>query len=189
MKHSIKKVKKIWNKFLKLDLFTVDIKYADGNKQTIERFLVQGSNAASIFLYDKKNNLTLMVEQFRIGMVYEDNANSLECPAGLIDDGENASDAIIREVLEETGLDISSFPLKQVSKESFISCGTMTQTLSIFSCNCDLSNVKEGIYGTDDEEYIHTKLIPYTEMVRRLRDLEIKHVSQIAAIQSTLIEY
>lgn len=187
MKHIVKKVTNILNKFLKVDSITVEITHSDGHKHTIDRFLVQGSNAASVFIYDKKNDLTLMVEQFRIGMINQDNATSIECPAGLIDEGETAISAIIREVKEETGQDVKENQLKQVSEQSYLSCGTMSQTLTIFTCECDLSSVKEGTYGTDSDEYIKTKLIPYTEMIRRLKALEIKHVSQIAAIQSTLL--
>ena len=188
MKHIIQKVTNIYKNFLTLNSIKVQVEYEDGHVQTLDRLLVEGKSAASVFIFDKKNDLTLMVEQFRIGMVNEKSALSIECPAGLIDEGETALQAITREVKEETGQEVDKSKFKQISEQSYLSCGTMSQTLSIFTYECDLSNVKEGIFGTDSEEYIQTRLIPYTEMVRRLKDLEIKHVSQIAAIQSTLLD-
>lgn len=188
MKHSIIETKNIHNHFLKLDLHKVKVEQDDGTIQFLDRYLVNGSNAASVFVYDKKNNLALMVEQFRIGMVHEASADSLECPAGLIDAGETAQQAIVRELNEETGLNITEDMLSQVSDSAYFSVGNSSQRISVFTCECDLSNVKEGIYGHDKDEYIQTKLIPYSVLVERLKAHKIKHITQIAAIQHSLLK-
>lgn len=177
-----------YDSFLKLDLIKVEVNYEDGTKQELDRYLVNGSNAASVFIYDTKNDLALMVEQFRIGMVNDESASSLECPAGLIDAGETAEQAIVREVFEETGERITPDMLSQVSDASYVSCGMTDIQISVFICECDLSNVKESIQGTDEEEYIFTRLVPYSTLIQRLKNKEIKHITQIAALQHSVLK-
>lgn len=176
------------DQFLKLDLIEVQVDYEDGHSQVLERYLVNGSNAASVLIYDTKNDLALMVEQFRIGMVNEESASSLECPAGLIDEGETAVEAIIREVKEETGQIISAEQLSQVSNASFVSCGMTDIRISVFICECDLSEVKESVQGSDHDEYIFTRLVPYSTLIERMKNKEIKHITQIAALQHSLLK-
>lgn len=189
MKHSILNIESIWNKFLKLDLFKVKVKQKDGSEQTLDRFLIDGKNSASVLLYDRKNDLVLMVEQFRIGMVHEDSALSLECPAGLIDEGETAEQAIVREVNEETGISISEDMLSKVSNNTYFSCGMLSQKITVFTCQCDLSQVKDGeVYGEDHDEYIITRLVPYSTMIKRLKNHEIKHITQVAALQHAVLK-
>lgn len=186
MKHRILNTKTIANDFVKLDLLKVKVTQTDGTEQTIDRYLVEGKDAASVFLYDKHNNLTLMVEQF-LGMVNDNSALSLECPAGLIDPGETAEQAIVREVVEETGVVITEDMLVKVTDHAYFSSGILSSKISVFICKCDLSNVKEGVYGTDHDEYIHTRLVPYSELIRRLQRHEIKHITQVAAIQHSIL--
>lgn len=186
--HKVLKKDRKYDSFLKMDLIQVQVDYEDGHSQVLNRYLVNGSNAASVLIYDTKNDLALMVEQFRIGMVNEDSASSLECPAGLIDEGETAEQAIVREVFEETGQTITSEQLSQVSDASFVSCGMTDIRISVFICECDLSNVKESVQGTDHDEYIFTRLVPYSTLIQRLKNKEIKHITQIAALQHSLLK-
>lgn len=187
MKHTIKNKKQIWNKFIQLNEYEVDIQYQDGYSHTINRFLIEGKNGASVLIFDPVNDLALMVKQFRVGMIHEESGESLECPAGLIDDGEHAIDAVIREVEEETGLSISPDMLSQVSDASYVSCGLHSMRISVFVCQCDLSNVETGIYGTDSDEYIETVLVPYSELINKMKNKEIKHITQISALQHSVL--
>ena len=188
MQHTKQNTKTIHDKFVKLDLIDIKVYYSDGHSQELKRYLLRGRPAASVLLYDTKNDLTLMVEQFRVGMVDEDSALSLECPAGLIDDGETAREAIIREVQEETGKTITNDMLTQVSNESFVSCGITDLKISVFICECDLSGIKESVQGTDHDEYIYTRLVPYSTLIERLKNKEIKHITQIAALQHSILK-
>ena len=188
MKHEILNTKNIHSDFLTINSHTIKVIYDDNYSHIIDRYLVDGSNAASVFVYDKKNNLSLMVEQFRVGMINEKDASSLECPAGLIDLNETAAEAIIRELKEETGLIISEDMLCPVSNASYLSVGSSNQRISIFTCECDLSNVKENVFSHDKDEYILTKLVPYSLLISRLKANEIKHVSQIVAIQHSILK-
>lgn len=188
MKHQVIKKKVIHDHFLKLNLIDVKVDYEDGYSHVLSRYLIESKSAASVLIYDTKNDLALMVEQFRIGMIKEETALSVECPAGLIDEGETDEEAVIREVKEETGQEITPDMLSQVSSDSFVSCGIVDLKLSIFICECDLSGVKESIHGTDHDEYIQTRLVSYSGLIEKLKNKKIRHISQIAALQHSVLK-
>ncbi|CAH6986578.1 ADP-ribose pyrophosphatase [Vibrio chagasii] len=187
MQHKIITEENKYSSFLKLDLITTEVKYDFGKEHQLKRYLVKGKDAASVLLYDTKNDLALMVEQFRIGMVYQESAKSLECPAGLVDNGESAKQTIIRECTEETGMIITEDMLHQVTDLAYMSAGTSNSRISVFICECDLSNAKEGIHGEDADEIIHTRLVSYSGLIEKLKNNEIKHVTQVAALQHSLL--
>jgi hypothetical protein len=60
--------------------------------------------------------------------------------------------------------------------------------ISVFICECDLSGIEESVQGTDHDEYIYTRLVPYSTLLERLKNKEIKHITQIAALQHSILK-
>jgi len=104
MQHEIMEKKRVYQGFFAMDAYTVRHERFDGGSQQICRENMERGDAAAILLYDPACDEVLLLEQFRIGpAVRGDNAWLIEIVAGMIDAGETAEQAIIREAEEEAG--------------------------------------------------------------------------------------
>ena len=85
-------------RFLRLER----VNYVDAKGQTRTWESVQRQKAQqAVFIVARliPSNRVVLIRQYRVPV----EAFCLECPAGLIDEGENALDAAVRELREETG--------------------------------------------------------------------------------------
>jgi len=104
MDYRIHKKTSLYRGFFHLDAFDVVHDRFDGGEQAIVREHLERGDAVAILLYDPKRDEVLLIEQFRIGpAVREDKPWLIEVVAGMIDEGESAEEAAIREAEEEAG--------------------------------------------------------------------------------------
>ena len=107
----------------------------------------------------KKNNIfeTLIVEQYRPPL----EKYALEFPAGLIDHGETAQIAALRELKEETGY-IGTIETKFRSDELCMSPGFSDETIQIVVVNIDLDDPrnKNPKQELDSGEAVVVKRVP-----------------------------
>jgi len=95
---------RVYHGFFAMDKYTVEHDRFDGGKLEITRENMERGDAAAMLLYDPDADEVLLLEQFRIGPVMrEDHPWLLEIVAGMIDKGETAEEAVIRESQEEAG--------------------------------------------------------------------------------------
>ena len=108
--------KRLFDDFFKIDELIVRHQRYDGGMSGEERRLVfERGDAVAVLLFDAHARAAVLVEQFRsptlIARRRDDPASMdgwiVELVAGMIDDGENAEQAAIREVFEETGYRIA----------------------------------------------------------------------------------
>jgi len=100
---------------------------------------------------------TIVVEQFRIPV----RCGTIEFPAGLIDKGEDAETAAIRELKEETGY-IGHRAKAFGSRELCMSPGMVNETIKAVVVHVDLDDVRNQnpISNPDDGEIIIAKRVP-----------------------------
>ena len=104
MDYEIKKKERVYQGFFAMDKYTVEHERFDGGALTITRENMERGDAAAMLLYDPGADEVLLLEQFRVGPVArDDNPWLIEIVAGIIDDGESAEEAVIRESKEEAG--------------------------------------------------------------------------------------
>ncbi|MDQ6970443.1 MAG: NUDIX domain-containing protein [Mariprofundus sp.] len=104
MDYKIINKKRVYQGFFAMDEFVVEHDRFDGGSLQVRRENMERGDAAAILLYDKQCDEVLLLEQFRIGPVARDDQPWLiEIVAGMIDAGETAEQAVIREAEEEAG--------------------------------------------------------------------------------------
>lgn len=104
MDYRMKSSERVYQGFFAMDRHTVEHDRFDGGSLTITRENMERGDAAAMLLYDPAADEVLLLEQFRIGpAVRNDNPWLVEIVAGIIDAGESAEEAVIREAREEAG--------------------------------------------------------------------------------------
>ena len=151
-------------RFLRLDL----IEYHDskGVARKWEAAQRQKAQAAVYILAVlKPSNRLIVLRQYRVPI----DAYCIECPAGLIDDGEEPSVAAARELMEETGY------VGKVEWQSGPTCSSAGMTgemVTIFRMTVDetLPENKTPKQHLDDGEEIDVNLIPLNKLEEYLKE-------------------
>lgn len=126
-----------------------------------KREVVLHSDASAAVAVDPEGKL-LFVEQYR----HPIGANLLELPAGLVEDGEDPKDCIIRELEEETAF----IPQKTEHLISFhTSAGFSNEMLHIYLC----SDLIQGKANPDDDEFLTLHRLSLSEALSKISSGEI----------------
>ena len=145
-----------------------ELKYLNGDK-VIYREHVKAGNA-SVILPITEDNKVIMIQEARtpIGKVI------LALPAGMIEEGEKASVAAIRELEEETGYLASDIELL---REYYPSVGYSDEKISLYLA----TNMKKTKQRLDDEENIKVIEVPLEELIEieKRRENRAKNVFKL----------
>jgi len=113
-------------------------------------------NAICVLILDFKEEKTLLVNQYRPGKRGE----LYEVPAGLIDANEEPTEAMFREVLEETGYKKEDLELLyKYPKGLLISPGYTTETLNFFIVKLKSENITPVGQTLDHGEDLFTEWV------------------------------
>ena len=104
-------------------------------------------DAVIICAYHKDNKKLVIIKEFRVPI----NKYIYELPAGLVDsDDENFEKAVIRELKEETGLDVVEIKKDLSSNQVYLSPGMTDESAAFVYCICEGEISKN--YLEDDED-------------------------------------
>ena len=104
MDYRVLNKKRVYQGFFAMDEYVIEHDCFDGGRININRENMERGDAAAILLYNPDTDEVLLLEQFRIGpAVRNENPWLIEIVAGIIDEGETAEQAVIRESREESG--------------------------------------------------------------------------------------
>ena len=161
--------------------------YRGGESAIVSREVFCRKEAVVVFLYDLKLKQVVLVEQFRAGAAINaisngkhENAWLLEPVAGMIDQGESALQAGIREAKEETGIDIHS--LEYIS-QFYPSPGACDEILHLYAADIDSSKVDTHAGLVDESEDIKVVVMSFDEAKAKLLNADFNVASTFIALQ------
>jgi nudix-type nucleoside diphosphatase (YffH/AdpP family) len=133
---------------------TFERRQPDGSWAQEAREAYDRGNGAAALLHDPDRDTVLLVRQYRAPVHLNDHPDGmlLEVPAGLIDDGEDAAEAMRRELREEVGHDVDDL---HAVYQLYMSPGSVTERLSLYlGTYGDRTRVGDGGGLADENEQI-----------------------------------
>jgi len=175
------KVLSVENKFdgfLKINAYKIEVEKHDGGKQVFERLVMERGHAVSVLGYDPVEDNVVLTNEFRAGRlaagVYPFETT---LPAGMLDKGEDDISAAVREMKEETGLELKEPQI--LRKGSFVSAGGSSEKLSIVFGLVD-SKKAGGVHGEKSEgEDIKTVIFSYEKFIEGIMMGELNDMKTV----------
>ncbi|MGO4997997.1 ADP-ribose diphosphatase [Oceanisphaera sp. W20_SRM_FM3] len=155
--------------------------FAGGWSQEITRELFVRGHAAAVLPYDAVRDEIILVEQFRVGAVFEQGTPwLLEIVAGIVDEGETPEEVVRREAAEEAGLMLGSLTL---ISSYYPSPGGCSERISLFLGEVDASLAPTHGGLSDESEDIRVHRVPRMLAMQWLAEGKLDNASTIIALQ------
>lgn len=182
MKWEITDKKNCYNGFLSIDEYLLKHElFRGGMTGTIKRQLLERGHAVAVILYDPALDNIVLIEQFRIGAMQDQQTPwLLELVAGMIDEDETEEAVALRETKEEAGIELIRC---EKILHYYSSPGGCSEEISLFYGEVDSSKA-EGIHGLDHEdEDIKVHVISYDAAIELLQTGRINSATPIIGLQ------
>lgn len=155
---------------------------SDGRWDPQTREVYDRGNGAAVLLYDPERETVLLTRQFRMPTYVNGNPDGLltEACAGLLD-GTNPEEAILREILEETGYRV---PGVEKVCEAYSSPGAVTELLHYYMA-AYAPGMKTAPGGGREDESEDIALLEYSfaEVLEQLRSGVIRDAKTLILLQ------
>lgn len=170
----IRRQYRLFDDFFKIDELIVSHQQYDGRMSGDERRLVfERGDAVAVLLFDGDSRSVVLVEQFKapslIGRRRDDPSTKdgwiTELVAGMIDAGETAEGAAIREAFEETGYRIGN---PRLIAKFFSSPGGSSERVFVYWARVSEAQREGRGGGLDDEEDIKVFQLKVEDLFDRL---------------------
>lgn len=154
-----------------------------GGSNTVRHLAFDRGDSVAILLFEKESQNFLFTNQFRYPTCKRKEGWLIEIVAGSLEKGEDPTNCIQREVIEELGYKIES---PQLINTFYTSPGGSTEFMHLFYAEVSEDDKKEIGGGVEQEdEDIQMVRIPISEIQGRLN--EFKDAKTILAIQWFLL--
>ncbi|GKT12924.1 MAG: ADP-ribose pyrophosphatase [Thiomicrorhabdus sp.] len=154
---------------------------------TVNRELFSHGEAVVVLLYDSKAKQVVLVEQCRVGALTNavnnqnsDNAWLLEPVAGMIDQGETAVEAGIREAHEEAGIEIDQL---EYICQFYPSPGACNEILHLYAADISIANVLDYAGLAEEHEDIRVVKLSFEQASTMLKHAQFNVASTLIALQ------
>jgi nudix-type nucleoside diphosphatase (YffH/AdpP family) len=166
--------KRAYMNFFAMEEMDLQFRRYDGSlSPVINRGAAMVGHASVVLPYDPQRDQVLLVEQFRAPpFIMGDTSPWMWEPvAGVIDPGETAEQAAIREAQEEAGVAIRQL---EVVTRAYPSSGALAEFIHVFVGLCDLSDLNGGGGMAGEGEDIRSEIISYDTLMQRVDEQAYK---------------
>jgi len=161
MKWKLLKTEPKYQGFFKVNLCHLRHQTYQGGEVEISRELFNRGDAVGVLLYDPAKDKVVLIEQFRVGAINEENPWMLETVAGMVESGESVTDVAQRECKEEAGVDVHTF---EPIHSFYSSPGGCSEKIYLL-CGLVDSEQAVGFHGLEHEgEDIKVMVVNYDEV-------------------------
>lgn len=183
--------KRLFERHFAVDLYRVSYnKFDGGTTKILDREIFErGTDAVAILPFDPVSEEVVLIEQFRPGALKDKVSPWLiEIVAGMIDAGEGEIDAAIRELKEETGIDIAAKDLHYINSV-YPSPGGCSERVTIFVGNINADHLlAHGGLDAEDEDIRIFKL-PVHKAFEYCKVGRINNAAALMALQYLQLYY
>ena len=146
--------------------------FAGGMSPELSWFLLRRPDAACAVVYNTDRHVLYFVRQFRLGIAAKgDPAWAVELAAGVVDPGETPLEAIIREVREELGFEVSQ---AMEVRKIFPSPAILSERIYLYYIEVTDAQRKSDGGGTlDEHEDLEILEVPADEVNGVIERLQI----------------
>lgn len=158
--------------------------FRGGWSESLTREVFVRGDSVGVLLYDPQRSVVALAQQFRVGCL--GNAHGAwvwEVVAGMMAPDESARDVAVREVAEETGLQIDPAQLVPVCSY-YSSPGGTDERLHLFCAVCDLPVGTGGVFGLPEEgEDIRVACFSCEEAFHAVQTGHFNNAATVIALQ------
>jgi ADP-ribose pyrophosphatase len=177
---TIDQTEPLYHGFYHMNKLTVTHQQFQGGELTIQRELMDRHDAVCVLLADLQREKFILIEQFRVGALNEENPWLIELVAGLIDKNEEPEEVARREAIEEAGVELKR--LHFVTRY-LPSAGGSNERIYLYVAEADSENAS-GIHGLDEEgEDIRVHTVPFDQAFEWVESGVINNAAAIIALQ------
>jgi ADP-ribose pyrophosphatase len=181
-RYQILETEQQYSGFIKLNRYRLKHElYQGGESDELVRERLEGLRAASVLLYDPRLDQVVLVEQFRIGALgQEQRPWVLETVGGFVPEGESDESVARREAMEEADCTVGR--IERVC-EFMVSPGISVDRIVLFCGEVDSTNAA-GVHGLDHEgEDIRVVVMSAQEAIAELYTGRANSTSILIALQ------
>lgn len=177
---TIKRTEQLHSGFLRVNRYEFEVERHEGGARTTTWEVMERGNAVAVLGYDPLRDAVVLINEFRPGaLLAGDYPFTDNLVAGGIAPDEGALDAAVREMKEETGLDLRE-PLI-IHPGAFVSSGGTSEKITIVAGTVDAS-AAGGVHGNPNEsEDILTVVLPADAFIERVRRGQITDLKTLVA--------
>lgn len=172
----------VYQGFLRVNRYLLQHRLFDGNwSQPLQREVFEKPGAACALLYDPYLDCIVLLKQFRIGALADNQSPWLiELAAGVLEPDETPEILVKRETQEEAGLKVSDLHLIY---QYWVTPGVSSEKVTLFCAKVDASQAG-GVHGLPEEgEDIESLIMTPEQAYAGLTNGEIRNAPTIIALQ------